>query len=59
MQLADPSFEDVLKFFAGLTEEEIANLLGVSDRTVRRRWVFARAWLFQQLDALQGGNRDA
>lgn len=39
-----------LKFFAGLTEQEIATVLGISDRTVRRRWVFARAWLFQQLE---------
>ena len=39
-----------LKFFAGLTEEEIASVLDISDRTVRRRWVFARAWLFQQLE---------
>ena len=39
-----------LKFFAGLTEQEIASVLDISDRTVRRRWVFARAWLFQQLE---------
>jgi RNA polymerase sigma factor (TIGR02999 family) len=38
-----------LKFFGGLTEGEIASVLDISDRTVRRRWVFARAWLFQQL----------
>lgn len=43
------------KFFAGLTEGEIASVLGISDRTVRRRWVFARAWLFQQLDGEAGG----
>ncbi len=39
-----------MKFFAGLTEQEIASALDISDRTVRRRWVFARAWLFQQLE---------
>lgn len=38
-----------LKFFAGLTEEEIAAALGISDRTVRRRWTFARAWLLNEL----------
>lgn len=40
-----------LKFFGGLTEEEIAELTGMSDRTVRRRWKFARAWLFRELDS--------
>ena len=33
------------RFFAGLTEVEIAASLGVSDRTVRREWTKARAWL--------------
>ncbi len=39
-----------LKFFGGLTEEEIAEVTGMSDRTVRRRWNFARAWLYRELD---------
>ncbi len=34
-----------LRFFGGLTDEEIAEVLGVSDRTVGRDWEFARAWL--------------
>ncbi len=38
-----------LQFFAGLTQEETARLLGVSRSTVVRAWVFARAWLFQQI----------
>jgi RNA polymerase sigma factor (TIGR02999 family) len=38
-----------LKYFGGLTEPEIASLLGISERTVRRRWSFARAWLFKEL----------
>ena len=37
------------RFFAGYSEEETARLLGVTDRTVRRDWVKARAWLFSQL----------
>jgi RNA polymerase sigma factor (TIGR02999 family) len=37
------------RFFMGLTEQETASLLGVSDRTVRREWVRARAWLHQRL----------
>jgi RNA polymerase sigma factor (sigma-70 family) len=36
----------LLKFFGGLTNEEIAEILGVNERTVRRQWDFVRAWLF-------------
>lgn len=38
-----------LQYFGGLTPVEAAEVLGVSRRTVDRRLVFARAWLFQQL----------
>ena len=38
-----------LRFFSGLTETEIAEVLGVSEATVRRDWKFARAWLVRQL----------
>jgi RNA polymerase sigma factor (TIGR02999 family) len=38
-----------MKFFGGATEPEIAAVLGVSDRTVRRHWTYARAWLFREL----------
>jgi RNA polymerase sigma factor (TIGR02999 family) len=34
-----------LRFFSGLTVEEAAPMLGLSPRTARRLWVFARAWL--------------
>ena len=34
-----------LRFFAGLSVEQAALALGVSDRTVNRHWTFARAWL--------------
>lgn len=37
------------RFFSGLEEVEIAQLLGVSERTVRREWVKARAWLVRAL----------
>lgn len=39
------------RFFAGLTQEEIAEVLGVSVPTVRRDWRLARAWLARELDA--------
>jgi RNA polymerase sigma factor (TIGR02999 family) len=43
----DPRLSHVveLRFFARLNEEEIAEVLGVSTRTVRRDWKIARAWL--------------
>lgn len=37
------------RFFGGLTEEETATALGVSQRTVAREWVTARGWLYQEL----------
>ena len=39
-----------LRFFAGLTAEETAEVMGVTTRTIERHWRFGRAWLF---DALQ------
>jgi RNA polymerase sigma factor (TIGR02999 family) len=36
-----------LKFFAGLTTEEIAEILQISPATIRREWAVARAWLFR------------
>lgn len=38
-----------LRFFGGLNVDEIAAVLGVSDRTVDRDWVVARAWLLRNL----------
>ena len=41
-----------LRFFAGLEPEEVADTLGISERTARRSWAFARGWL---RDALENG----
>jgi RNA polymerase sigma factor (TIGR02999 family) len=38
-----------LHYFAGLTLEEAADVLGVPRRTAYRTWAFARAWLFRRL----------
>ncbi len=38
-----------LRFFGGLTIEEVAELLGCSPRTAKRDWTFARAWLLHKL----------
>jgi RNA polymerase sigma factor (TIGR02999 family) len=37
------------RYFGGLTEEETAEALGITARTVRRDWVKARAWLYAEL----------
>ena len=39
-----------MKFFGGMEEQEIADVLGISSRTVKRDWQVARAWLYQQLE---------
>ena len=37
------------RYFAGLTEREIATVLGITERTVQRDWVKARAWLYREI----------
>ncbi len=39
-----------LRYFGGLTEEEIVAALDISPRTVRRDWDFAKAWLLRELN---------
>jgi RNA polymerase sigma factor (TIGR02999 family) len=38
-----------LRYFGGMSEEETAEVLGSSPRTVRRDWQFAKAWLQHEL----------
>jgi RNA polymerase sigma factor (TIGR02999 family) len=40
-----------MRFFAGMTEEETGDVLGISVRTVKRDWRMAKAWLYQELRA--------
>ena len=40
-----------LRFFAGLTNEQTAQVLGVSEPTVKRHWAYARAWLFREMNS--------
>ncbi len=44
-----------LHFFAGLTLEEAAAVLGISPRTAYRNWGYARAWLYQRLGGSESG----
>lgn len=47
----DPQSAEIvkLKYFAGCTVPEIAEMLGTSARSIDRRWAYARAWLHQEL----------
>jgi len=51
LKLEDPEKAKIvlLKFFAGLTNEQAAEILNVNERTVRRQWEFAKAWLFERI----------
>ena len=42
------------KYFIGLTLEETAEVMGVSLRTAKRDWAYARAWLFNEVQRLRG-----
>jgi RNA polymerase sigma factor (TIGR02999 family) len=48
LQAEDPTKAKivVLKFFGGLTNQEVAQSLNVTERTVERQWAFAKAWMF-------------
>jgi len=38
-----------LRYFAGMSIEEAANILGISEATAKRWWAYARAWLFSEI----------
>jgi len=38
-----------LRYFAGLTIEQTAKILGISDATTKRYWIYARAWLIREI----------
>ncbi|MBI3849305.1 MAG: sigma-70 family RNA polymerase sigma factor [Verrucomicrobia bacterium] len=42
-----------LRYFVGLTLEQAAGALGISERTAKRHWAFARAWLHEEIKAQQ------
>jgi RNA polymerase sigma factor (TIGR02999 family) len=50
LALQDASKAEIVKlrFFAGLENREIAEMLGISERTVERAWRFAKAWLLAE-----------
>ena len=52
LEIEDPTAAEVvrLRFFAGLSLEETARTLGVSQPTVSRKWSYARAWLARRCE---------
>ena len=52
----DPRKAEVVKhcYFVGLTLEEAAQAMGISDRTAKRDWTYARVWLFNEIRAMRG-----
>jgi len=42
-----------LRFFAGLNEAQIGAILKLSERSVQRQWSYARAWLFERIEAMK------
>ena len=50
---ADPAKAELVKlrYFVGMTVEEAAAALGISEPTAKRRWALARAWLFNEISS--------
>lgn len=46
----------VYRFFMGMTDAQCAAALGISERTVRREWTFARTWLASRLASPGSGD---
>lgn len=51
LEQADPTTAELVKlrFFAGISNDKAAEILGMSDRTARRNWAYARAFLTREL----------
>ncbi len=55
LALTDPLRAEIVKlhYFIGLTHAESAQVLTLSEKTVRRHWDFARVWLFEAIQSLK------
>jgi RNA polymerase sigma factor (sigma-70 family) len=51
LKATDPELARIvtLKFFGGLTNIEVAETLGVTERTIYNKWTFAKAWLLKNI----------
>jgi RNA polymerase sigma factor (TIGR02999 family) len=61
LQAEKPDLAEIalLRYFAGLSVEETAAVLGISPSTLARQWRFARAWLARELGEAPGGQERA
>jgi RNA polymerase sigma factor (TIGR02999 family) len=48
-----------LRYFGGLSNEESANVLGISTATVQRQWSGAKAWLYRELSGRESSGRES
>lgn len=55
LTIRDKSKADLVKlrYFAGMTLEETAKVLGISEPTAKRQWAFAKAWLHREIKTAQ------
>jgi RNA polymerase sigma factor (TIGR02999 family) len=53
----DPEIAELIKlrYFAGIPNQEAAEMLGMSERTARRNWAYARAWLTREINGQNPG----
>lgn len=60
LQALDPELAQVVeyRFFGGLTHDEVASLLGVSSKTVKRRWETAQTWIKAEMNGQTGVSED-
>ena len=51
LEAVDPTLAQIveMRYFAGYSEQEVAELMGTSERTVRRQWEKARAFLLASM----------
>jgi RNA polymerase sigma factor (TIGR02999 family) len=56
LEKIDPQRSQIveLRYFGGLSNEEAAELLGISTATIQRQWAGARAWLYHELNCVEG-----
>jgi RNA polymerase sigma factor (TIGR02999 family) len=54
LAVKDPNCAELvrLRFFGGLTHQQAARVLTISERTARRNWVYARAWLLREFEQM-------
>lgn len=59
LQQQDPELAHIvmLKFFTGLTNVEVAEMTGVTERTVQNKWNFAKAWLLKKIEEENSASR--